>query len=194
MKSQKKSKLIALMMAALVMNAALPVRSAHAVLGLLALPVPISFAFLAAGAGGLIGANGLADASRQAREAGEDRRASLLRFSAGLAFLSGALLLDASDEANATLEFGSLSNEGAKHLGLTADEHAAFERERLEINLLREETIVRGQKLVEKTPEISFEQLTQSMSKDWQELSAGTLSKESISAVKKISAAGISKL
>jgi hypothetical protein len=189
-----KSKVLALVMAAMVMNTALPTRNAHAVLGLLALPAPISLAFLAAGAGSMYGANGLANASREARAAGRERKASLLRISAVLTFLSGALLLDASDEATATLEFGSLSAEGANQIGLTADEHAAYERERIEINLLREETIVRGQKLVEKNPEISFEQLTQAMSKDWSELSSQVLSRESVTAVRKISAVGLSKL
>jgi hypothetical protein len=192
MKCSIKSKMVALMISMSVLTSALPNNSARAAIGLLALPVPISFAFLAAGAGGVLGASALAEASRDAYAAGQGGKSLWLRISAGFAFVTGAILLDASDETAPSLEFGTLSPKAARKLGLTADEHASFERERLEINLLREETIVRAQKLAEKNPEMSFEQLVQSMSKDWKELSSNVLSKESVSAVQKISAAGLS--
>ncbi len=195
MKKQSiKSRLLALALMSSVVSTSMPTPRAHAVLGLLAMPLGIGFVFLAAGAGTTYAGAQVAKSFREAQKEGRPVKAFFLEVATIFTLASGMIMLDGEDAANARMEFGSLSDEKAREMGLSSEEHSAFERERAEINALREETIVRGLKAAEKNPDMSTEQLVESVSRDWKELSTGVLSKESLSAVQKISAAGLSKL
>ena len=193
-KQSLKSRIIALALMSSVASTSMPTPQAHAALGLLAMPLGIGFVFLAAGAGTTYAGMQVAKSFREAQKEGRQVKAFFLQAAAIFTMASGMIMLDGEDVSNARMEFGSLSDEKAREMGLSSEEHSAFERERAEINALREETIVRGLKAAEKNPDMSTEQLVESVSRDWKELSTGVLSKESLSAVQKISAAGLSKL
>ncbi len=182
-----------LMMASMVVPAVIAKR-AHAALGLLALPAGISVVFLTAGAGTTYAGSKVAKLYREAQRENKPAKEVFLLVATLLTYSSGMIMLDGSEEGGAMLEFGSLNAEKAQSLGLTAEEHASFERERLEINAVREETILRSQIQAEKNPELSGEQISVALSKDWKELSTSALSPESVNAVKKISAAGLASL
>ena len=195
MKKQSiKSRLIALSIMSSVISTSMPAPQAHAAIGLLAMPLGIGFVFLAAGAGTTYAGSQVAKSFREAEKQGKPVKALFLEIATLFTLASGMIMLDGEDAAQAHMEFGSLSSEKAQQIGLSAEEHAAFERERAEINALREETIVRSLKTAEKNPDMTTEQLVEATSRDWKEMTSGVLSKESLSAVQKISAAGLSQL
>lgn len=193
-KQSLKSRLLALALMSSVVTTSMPTPQAHAAISLLAMPLGIGFVFLAAGAGTTYAGVQVAKTFRDAQKEGRPVKAFFLQVAGIFMMASGMIMLDGEDATQGRMEFGTLSDEKAREIGLSTEEHAAFERERAEINALREETVVRGLKSAEKNPEMSPEALVESVSRDWKELSTGVLSKESLSAVQKLSAAGLSKL
>ena len=189
-----KSRISAVLMMAALASTSSPTPRADAALGLLAMPLGIGFVFLVAGGATTYTGAKISRLYRQAQAEGREVKANFLFVATMMTMFSGMIMLDGSDAESGRMEFGSLSKEKANEVGLTADEHSAFERERAEINALSEETLVRGLKLAEKNPDLSPEQLVEAVSHDWKELSQGALSKESVSAVQKLCSAGLSQL
>lgn len=102
------------------------------------------------------------------------------------AFLAGGLILDGSS-VDESPKLVSLTSGEAERLGLTADEHAAYEFELPMINALNEEVLLRiDQQLGDSHP--SDLEIATKLHRNWQELAQFALSPESMRAIQKIGA------
>ena len=109
---------------------------------------------------------------------------------AAVTALGAVYLLDDSQAQSG--EFKSVTDAQAEVIGLTAAEKAAYDSELPLINSIREESVVRANAAfagLDASKAGALEQVAAHMRSTWNELSAGTLSAEAISAVEKMAAA-----
>jgi hypothetical protein len=122
----------------------------------------------------------------KARNASGGRKAAFWVVAIGALF-AGGLILDGSAHAEQDLSLASMDPEKAARLGLTEEEHAAYEAELPLINLINEEAIARVEReLANSKPSVQV--LAESLNRHWQEIARASLSAESIQAVQKIGA------
>jgi len=121
----------------------------------------------------------------KARSTSGAKRATFWAVALGAIF-AGGLILDGS-EIREGFRLESLDPENASRLGLTPGEHAAYESELLQINLVNEEALARmGHEFENSKP--SVEAVVQSLHRHWHEIAQGALSAESIRAIQKMGA------
>lgn len=144
-----------------------------------------SLIFFAGSVGGVLTGVHLSNKAAKAPTA----KAVALYLVAGLAAIGALYLLD-TDEAgqDSNGSFASMSDDAASRLGVSADEQQAFNAELPLINAVKEEVLLRAERDLSglAADQLTADQASVAIRRQWQDLASGSLSAEAISAVEKI--------